>query len=113
LILLCAPFHVHITAATSSLVVHYGIDQAFAGTGTWDAWDTVTVPITLAAGDHTISVIYNSSQGSLNRGERRHPATMIGLLACPGGRSQRCRQQASDSPLFWSTTAIRRIGSPR
>jgi predicted alpha-1,6-mannanase (GH76 family) len=77
-------FHVHNTASTSSLVLHYGAgagnasrliyidgatavaNQAFAGTGAWDAWDTVTLPITLAAGDHTISVIYNSSQGSTN-----------------------------------------------
>jgi predicted alpha-1,6-mannanase (GH76 family) len=41
-------------------------NQSFASTGSWNTWSTVTVPVTLPAGASTISIIYNSSQGSSN-----------------------------------------------
>ena len=37
------------------------------GTGSWSSWNTVTVPgVALNAGANTVSVIYNSSNGSSN-----------------------------------------------
>ena len=39
-------------------------DQPFAATTTWDGWATLTVPVALAAGAHTISIIYNRGLGS-------------------------------------------------
>jgi exo-1,4-beta-D-glucosaminidase len=39
-------------------------NQTFASTGSWDTWNTVSVPVTLPAGDDVISVIFNSSKGS-------------------------------------------------
>ena len=75
-------FKVHLMAATTHLALRYaaGAGDAsrlifvdgnnaianvkLASTGSWDTWATQTVPLSLAAGDHTISVIYNSSLGS-------------------------------------------------
>jgi predicted alpha-1,6-mannanase (GH76 family) len=39
-------------------------NQKFASTGSWDTWATVTVSATLPAGASTVSVIYNSGDGS-------------------------------------------------
>jgi predicted alpha-1,6-mannanase (GH76 family) len=76
-------FHVH-TQGAGHLVLHYAAgagnasrliyvdganaiaNQAFASTGSWDTWSTLTVPLALAAGDHAISVIFNSGLGSAN-----------------------------------------------
>lgn len=42
-------------------------DQAFPGTSTWDTWQTVTIPnLPLVAGENTLSVIYEASNGSHN-----------------------------------------------
>ena len=74
-------FHVHLAAPATHLVVRYAAvgdasrliyidganavaNQALPSTGDWSSYQSVTVPVSLAAGDHTISVIYNSSLGS-------------------------------------------------
>jgi len=41
-------------------------NQPFPSTGSWNTWTTVTVPVTLPAGTSTISIIFNSGQGSAN-----------------------------------------------
>lgn len=42
-------------------------DQAFPGTASWDAWQTVTVPnVPLQAGENTIAVIFDEGNGSHN-----------------------------------------------
>lgn len=73
--------HVH-TAGASSLTLRYAAadgdasrllfidghdvvaNQRFAATGSWDVWQTVTISVSLSAGDHTVSVIYNGGKGS-------------------------------------------------
>lgn len=77
-------FHVHLDAPATHLVVRYAAgagdasrlvyidganavaNQALPSTGNWSSYQSVTIPVQLAAGDHTISVIYNSSLGSTN-----------------------------------------------
>ena len=39
---------------------------SFPGTGNWTTWNTVVIAVPLNAGDNTVSVIFNSSQGSAN-----------------------------------------------
>ena len=39
---------------------------ALPSTGSWNTWQTATTDVTLPAGKSTISIIYNSSQGSTN-----------------------------------------------
>jgi hypothetical protein len=41
-------------------------NQRLPSTGSWDSWATATVALPLPAGDHTISVIFNSSLHSTN-----------------------------------------------
>jgi predicted alpha-1,6-mannanase (GH76 family) len=42
-------------------------DQTFPGTGSWDTWQSVTVPdVPLASGDNTISLVFDQSEGSRN-----------------------------------------------
>ena len=71
-----------IAAPATHLVVRYAADagdasrlvyidganavanQALPSTGNWSSYQSVTVPVQLAAGDHTISLIYNSGLGS-------------------------------------------------
>ena len=75
-------FRVHLDAPTGHVQVRYAagagdasrlvfVDGAVAianqplpSTGSWDAWATRTAPLSLAAGDHTISIIYNHGLGS-------------------------------------------------
>lgn len=76
-------FHVQVaTAGTYQLTLRYAagagdatrlvyinganvvVNQQFASTGSWNTWATVTVAAQLPAGASTVSVIYNSSDGS-------------------------------------------------
>jgi predicted alpha-1,6-mannanase (GH76 family) len=76
-------FHVRVaTAGTYHLTLRYAagagdatrlvyinganvvVNQKFASTGSWNTWGTVTVDAQLPAGASTVSVIYNSSDGS-------------------------------------------------
>jgi predicted alpha-1,6-mannanase (GH76 family) len=76
-------FHVNVaTGGTYHLTLHYAaavgdatrliringadkvVNQTFASTGSWDTWSSVTVDVQLPAGASTVSVIYNSSDGS-------------------------------------------------
>jgi predicted alpha-1,6-mannanase (GH76 family) len=74
-------FHVHTDGASaiklryaagagdaSRLIYVDGSDaianQLLPSTGSWDTWVTMTIPVSLAAGDHTISIIYNKGKGS-------------------------------------------------
>jgi predicted alpha-1,6-mannanase (GH76 family) len=76
-------FHVNVqTAGTYQLTLRYAAgagdatrlvyanganvvtNQRFASTGAWDTWSTVTVSAQLPAGASTVSVIYNSGDGS-------------------------------------------------
>ncbi|HEX2915383.1 MAG TPA: glycoside hydrolase family 76 protein [Chloroflexia bacterium] len=42
-------------------------NQSFANTGSWSSWNTVTISnVSLNAGSNTVSVIFNSSNGSSN-----------------------------------------------
>jgi len=42
-------------------------NQAFPGTGSWTAWQTVVIPaVQLASGANTLSVIFDSAKGSTN-----------------------------------------------